>query len=73
MSSMRNHRKRSHRSEKIHQSGRMGMRRYAPRAALPVTHDLTANMAHLRAWLRRLRGRSKKGGGQRDACPADEP
>ena len=73
MSSMMNHKKRSHRSEKIHKSGMMGMKRYAPQAALPVTHDLTANMDHLRAWLRRLRGRSKKGGGQRDVCPADEP
>lgn len=46
MSSMRNHRKRSHRSEKIHQSGRMGTRaagwecggtRPGPLCPLPTT------------------------------------
>ena len=70
MSSMRNHRKRSHRSEKRNRSALVGMKRYAPRCALTGTYDLTANMSHL---LRRLRGRNKKGGGQRDVCPADEP
>lgn len=72
MSSMMNHKKRSHRSEKIHRSGVMGMKRYATRSAMPFTYDLTANASHLRAWLRRLRNRKKKGGKSRDRSDDDQ-
>lgn len=71
MSSMMNHKKRSHRSEKIHKSGMMGMKRYAPRSAMPLTYGLTANTSHLRAWLRRMRARKRKGADKQDG--ADEP
>ncbi len=72
MSSMMNHKKRSHRSEKVHRSGVMGMRRYAPRSAMPFTYDMTANMSHLRAWLRRLRNRKKRSGGEQDVPSHDQ-
>ena len=72
MSSMMNHKKRSHRSEKVHRSGVMGMRRYAPRSAMPCTYDMTANMSHLRAWLRRLRNRKKRGGEEQDVPCHDQ-
>lgn len=72
MSSMMNHKKRSHRSEKIHRSGVMGMRRYAPRSAMPYTYDMTANANHLRAWLRRLRNRKKRGGEEQDVPCHDQ-
>lgn len=67
MSSMMNHKKRSHRSEKRNRSALVGMKRYAPRCALTGTYDLTANMSHL---LRRLRGRKRKGESRQDG--ADE-
>ena len=70
MSSMMNHKKRSHRSEKRHRSAMVGMKRYAPRCAMPGTYDLTANMGHLRSWLRRMRGRKRKGESRQDG--ADE-
>ena len=72
MYSMMNHKKRSHRSEKVHRSGVMGMRRYAPRSAMPFTYDMTANMSHLRAWLRRLRNRKKRGGEEQDVPCHDQ-
>ena len=67
MSSMMNHKKRSHRSEKRKRSALVGMKRYAPRCALTGTYDLNANMSHL---LRRLRGRKRKGESRQDG--ADE-
>ena len=72
MSSMMNHMKRSHRSEKIHKSGMLGMKRYAPRSAMPGTYDLTANMSHLRAWLRRMRSRKRRGGKDQDGADYDQ-
>ena len=72
MSSMMNHKKRSHRSEKRHRSAMVGMKRYAPRCAMPGTYDLTTNMSHLRAWLRRLRNRKKRGGGEQDVPCHDQ-
>lgn len=72
MSSMMNHMKRSHRSEKVHRSGVMGMKRYVPRSAMPFTYDLTANASHLRAWLRRMRSRKKKGGRSQDGSDDDQ-
>lgn len=69
---MMNHKKRSHRSEKIHKSGMLGMKRYAPRSAMPGTYDLTANMSCLRAWLRRLRNRKKRSGGEQDVPSHDQ-